>query len=458
MLFSLKGIHVPHRKNTAGMPAKPITPPPFVVLPMSMHIGRPAVPTVRVGDTVYVGQKIGEVSAPVSSPIHASVSGTVKKIENMLLSNGTYVPAVQIESDGQMTPDPHLAPPTITDKTEFLSAVRESGVVGLGGAGFPMHIKLGVPDGVKIRALIINGAECEPYITSDTRAMIDRTQEIGEGIAYITRFLSIDTVLVGIEKNKPEAIAAMRTLEGKIPGLRVVSLKSVYPQGGEKVLIYHLTGQKVPEGKLPLDVGCIVCNCTTVAALAQYIQTGMPLVRKCVTVDGSAVRTPGNFWVPIGTPMSFVFGEAGGFSEPPQKLLYGGPMMGIAVPDAEQPILKNTNAILAFGAKEAHAPPMTACIHCGRCVNHCPFGLRSTDIAAAFRAGDGAALERLHVSVCMECGCCAYVCPAGRPLVQTNKLAKGMLRDYLAKKKQEREEAERNAAHAKENGIRVDGK
>ena len=433
MLKMLKGIRVPHRKNTYLSSPAEMPPPKSVTLLCSMHIGKPAAPVVKVGDRVLVGQPVAEQSGFISSPVHASVSGTVKKIEDILTSSGTYVPAITIESDGLMERHESVTPPVINTREDFISAVRASGIVGLGGAGFPTYVKLDVKEGVD--TLIINGAECEPYITSDSVTLLSRGEEIIEAIGLMKKFIGIKKVIIGIEKNKKEAILNMKKLAAGDDSITVKALPSSYPQGAEKVLIYNTTGKVVPAGKLPADVGCIVCNCTTAAEIADYIKTGMPLVKKCVTVDGGAVKSPQNVVVPIGTSLADVFEFCGGFSEEPEKILYGGPMMGISVPSPDSPVLKNTNAILAFGKTDATAPRTTACIHCGRCVNHCPLGLVPTEIEKAYKAKSGELLEKLQVNLCMECGCCSYICPAKRPLVQTNKLAKATLRDYIAKKK-----------------------
>ena len=432
MLKMLKGIRVPHRKNTYLSSPAEMPPPKSVTLLCSMHIGKPAAPVVKVGDRVLVGQPVAEQSGFISSPVHASVSGTVKKIEDILTSSGTYVPAITIESDGLMERHESVTPPVINTREDFISAVRASGIVGLGGAGFPTYVKLDAKEGVD--TLIINGAECEPYITSDSVTLLSRGEEIIEAIGLVKKFIGIKKVIIGIEKNKKEAILNMKKLAAGDDSITVKALPSSYPQGAEKVLIYNTTGKVVPAGKLPADVGCIVCNCTTAAEIADYIKTGMPLVKKCVTVDGGAVKSPQNVVVPIGTSLADVFEFCGGFSEEPEKILYGGPMMGISVPSPDSPVLKNTNAILAFGKADATAPRTTACIHCGRCVNHCPLGLVPTEIEKAYKAKSGELLEKLQVNLCMECGCCSYICPAKRPLVQTNKLAKATLRDYIAKK------------------------
>jgi len=397
---------------------------------MSMHIGAPAKPVVKVGDDVKVGQLIAEADGFVSSPIYSGVSGKVKRIGDMLVSSGGRVPAVTIETDGKQEMLEGIGPPKVSSLQELLEAVRSSGVVGLGGAGFPTAVKLSVKDLSMIDEVIINGAECEPYITSDTRTMIDDADLVWEGIELLQKYLRVKRVIIGIEDNKPRCIANFRSMCKPGCGVEVKALPANYPQGGEKVLIFNTIGRIVPEGKLPIDVGAVVVNCTTLAAVAKYIKTGIPLYEKCVTVDGSAVRNPQNVIAPIGTPLKDIFEFCGGFKSDPQKVLYGGPMMGIAVPDLEQPVLKNTNAILAFDAKDAKLPQETSCIKCGRCIAHCPLNLAPADIETAFRLKDAETLGRLKVNLCMECGCCAYVCPANRNLVQVNKLAKVMLRDY----------------------------
>lgn len=432
---TLHGVCIPHRKNTADLAPERIPVPNTVTIPMSMHIGAPAKPIVKVGDEVKVGQLLAEAGGFVSSPIYSGVSGKVKKIDEVLMSGGQYVPAISIETDGQQTLLESLAAPEVTNLQQFLDAVKNSGVVGLGGAGFPTAVKLSVKDLSQIKAVIINGAECEPYITSDTRTMIDDADLVWEGIELLQKYLNVERVIIGIEDNKPQCISNFKKMCTEGSGVEVKALPAMYPQGGEKVLIYHTIGSIVPEGKLPLDVGAIVINCTTLAAIAKYIKTGMPLVEKCVTVDGSAVKDPKNVIAPIGTAIKDVFDFCGGFKKEPKKVLYGGPMMGIAVPNLDVPILKNTNAVLAFDEKDANIPEETSCIKCGRCASHCPLNLSPLDIETAFRLKRPEDLELLKVNLCMECGCCAYVCPARRPLVQVNKLSKIMLRDYQAAQK-----------------------
>jgi electron transport complex protein RnfC len=405
-------------------------PPQIVILPTVMHIGAPAKPVVKAGDKVAVGQLIAESGGFISSPVHASVSGTVKKVEDIILSNGRSTPAVVIESDGEMRPYEGIEKPTIETLEQLTDAVRASGIVGLGGAGFPTSVKLAIKDIEKVEYFVINGAECEPYITSDTRMMLDHTDLIERGARRIAEFLKPKAVYIGIENNKPKSIAKLSKCFEKDKNIIVKGLPSMYPQGGEKVLIYNTTGRIVPEGKLPLDVGVVIMNVTTLANIERYIETGMPLVEKLITVDGPAVREPKNVLVPIGTRLGDVFEFCGGFKKEPKKVLYGGPMMGTAVPDLNAPVLKNTNAILAFDEETAKVKKETPCIRCGNCVNHCPMRLNPPAIAKAFKNKDGAELFKQRVNLCMECGACSFICPANQPIVQRHKLAKVMLKDW----------------------------
>ncbi len=411
--------------------------PASVLIPLSMHIGAPATPTVKVGDTVTVGRVIAEASGYVSARIHSSVSGKVKSTDTAVLSNGRKIPSILIESDGLDTPCPDLSPRSVTNAEELVAAARDGGMVGLGGAGFPTSVKLNVKS---VEEIIINGAECEPYITSDTRTMLDRTDELLDGVMLLRKCLKPQRIVIGIESNKPECISKLRERLSSMESVEVVSLKSMYPQGGEKVLTYHLTGKVIPEGKLPIDVGVIVMNCTTLTELTHFIRTGMPLVRKCVTVDGGAVAEPKNIIAPVGTRISDIVAFAGGVSESPAKILLGGPMMGVAVESMEMPIMKNTNAVLLFNAKEAYIPEPSACIKCGRCTNACPLGLDPKAFVQALRANDDDSLVDLKANLCMECGCCSFVCPAKRQLVHTNKIAKAKAMKIL----KERKEAKNN--------------
>ena len=434
ILMKLHGIKVPHKKNTANCVPVRLSVPETVRIPMSMHIGKPAKVVVKRGDTVKVGQLIGEADGFISAPVHSSVSGTVAKIEEMTLSNGAKGQCVVIDTDGEQAVFEGVKPPEVHDLDSFTEAVRQSGAVGLGGAGFPTFVKLSVKDLSKLDAVVINAAECEPYITSDTRTMLDKSDDIMSGIEAVKKYLQPNRFIIGIEKNKPEAIKKMQELASQSEGVEVKVLPSSYPQGGEKVLVFNTVGKIIPKGGLPLDVGVIVINVTTLAFIGNYLKTGMPLVNKCVTVDGSAVKEPKNVIAPIGMSIADVLEQSGGTKSEVAKALYGGPMMGLAVPSLDSPILKNTNAITAMDIKEATPPKTTPCIRCGACLNHCPLRLDPREIARAYKLGSVEDLQTLHVDLCMECGCCSYICPAHRPLVQTNKLAKALLRVNQAKK------------------------
>ncbi len=434
MAFSLRSIRVPHRKNTRNTPAVRMDDVKTVTIPMVMHIGKPAIPTVKVGDEVKVGTKIGEADGNVSANIYSSISGKVTKLSEHLLYNGSVTTAVVIESDGAMEKDKKIVAPTVKNREELIDAIKESGIVGLGGAGFPTHVKLSA-DPQRIEYLIINGAECEPYITSDTVTMTTRSDDMAYALKALNQHLGVKEAIIGIENDNKKSIAAMRDMAAEITECRVKvhTLPALYPKGSEKVLVYHTTGRQIAAGKLPIDVGCIVINCTTLAAIGAYLKTGMPLVEKCVTVDGGAVKTPQNVIVPIGTALNDVFEFCGGLTEQPSKIIYGGPMMGVTVKSGESPLLKNTNAVLALTEKEARLPKTTACIRCGACINNCPVGLVPAGINEAYAKKDAEALKVLSAETCMECGCCSYVCPANRPLVQMNKLSKQFLKHELEK-------------------------
>ena len=434
ILMKLHGIKVPHKKNTANCVPVRLSVPETVRIPMSMHIGKPAKVAVKRGDTVKVGQLIGEADGFISAPVHSSVSGTVAKIEEMTLSNGAKGQCVVIDTDGEQAVFEGVKPPEVHDLDSFTEAVRQSGAVGLGGAGFPTFVKLSVKDLSKLDAVVINAAECEPYITSDTRTMLDKSDDIMSGIEAVKKYLQPNRFIIGIEKNKPGAIKKMQELASQSEGVEVKVLPSSYPQGGEKVLVFNTVGKIIPKGGLPIDVGVIVINVTTLAFIGNYLKTGMPLVNKCVTVDGSAVKEPKNVIAPIGMSIADLLEQSGGTKSEVAKALYGGPMMGLAVPSLDSPILKNTNAITAMDIKEATPPKTTPCIRCGACLNHCPLRLDPREIARAYKLGSVEDLQTLHVDLCMECGCCSYICPAHRPLVQTNKLAKALLRVNQAKK------------------------
>ncbi len=443
------GVHAPHRKHTAKSASVIMPPPQQVVIPMSMHIGAPCTPLVKIGNPVLVGQKIGEGKGFVSAPIHASVSGKVKAVGPVSLGTGVTMDAITIESDGEMTVSPDVQPPVINSKEDFLNAVRESGLVGLGGAGFPTHVKHASKD--PLDTLLINGAECEPYLTSDNREALEEGEHVLDGIFAVMHWLGIGRTIIGIESNKPQAIAHIRELLSKDSRnqnrVGVLALKASYPQGAEKVLVKAATDRTVPMGKLPSAVGCIVMNITSVGFLGRYLKTGMPLITKRVTIDGSAVAHPQNVIAPIGAKICDVIEFCGGYKEEPKKLLYGGPMMGMALYTDESPILKQTNGVLALNEKDSTLQKTTACIHCGFCLTVCPMSLQPILLEQYTKVKNLDALNNAAVMNCIECGCCSFNCPAKRPLVQSIRIGKSLVRQAAAEAKaKEKAKAEAEAA------------
>ena len=431
------GGKVTHHKNTAELEVVRMPEPKQVILPMQQHIGVPCTPTVKVGDYVKVGQVIGDSDKFVSAPIHASVSGTVTAIGNVKLPGGAMAQGVTIESDGEMQLYEGIQAPHVETKEDFIKAIRESGLVGLGGAGFPTHVKLRVPLESHIDTLIINAAECEPYITVDYRECVENSWDIYSGIRTMMEFLEIPNVVIAVEDNKPEAF---KILEQIVDGdssangaLKIMQLESRYPQGAEKMMGQSATGRQIPPGKLPSDVGCMVMNVTSIAFISRYLKTGKPLVSRSLTVDGMAIREPKNVRVPIGTSISDIIDFCGGFKDDPVKIVAGGPMMGAAITSIDHPLSKSNNAILAFSKDDAKIFRETDCIRCGKCATACPMSLVPTRIVRNTKAKDADALLKDGVMVCMECGSCAYSCPAKKPLVQHMRLAKAVIREAGAK-------------------------
>lgn len=419
----LNGVRLKHHKSTAKCQTAALPVPDLVTIPMLMNMGAPCNPLVKVGDTVKVGQKIGDTDAFMSVPVHSSVSGIVKSVTDIKLAGGNICKAVTIEPDGEQTVSEEVQPPVINSKEEFVKAVRESGITGLGGAGFPTHIKLN-PKG-EIDTLVINAAECEPYITSDHRQMLEDSDAVIGGIKTVMKYLSIPNAIIGIESNKPDAISLLSEKTGSDTSITVKTLPASYPQGAEKVLIYNTAGRIVKEGQLPSDQKVIVLNVSTAAQIYYYCQTGMPLIERRLTVDGDIVKNPCNLTVKIGTPVSKVLEYAQCDTEKMNKLILGGPMMGMSAFDLETSIVKGNNAVLAF--EKYSEPVVTNCIRCGRCIKACPFNLMPTEMEKAYNRKDVEALKKLKVNLCMNCGCCTYACPAGRKLAETNQLAKALI-------------------------------
>ncbi len=424
------GMNLEHHKNTAETETVKMPAPKTVYIPLVQHIGAPATPTVKKGDEVFVGTLIGEAGGFVSAPVHSSVSGTVDDIKDLTIGNGTMQKYIVINSDGKMTPDPELKPFKVRYKKDVAEAARLCGLVGLGGAGFPTHVKLSPAKGTQIDTLIINAAECEPYITTDYRECVEALNDVIEGVYLIKKKLGISRVVIAVERNKPRAIELLMQVAAdhrdSDDTVKVMKLPNKYPQGAEKVIIYSATGRRLPAGKLPSDVGCIVMNVTSIGSLYRFITTGMPLVAKRITVDGSAVSEPKNLIVPIGTPIKDVLDFVGVDGENIDRILMGGPMMGNPVVSGASVIEKRNNAITLI--KDPKPQMQTACIRCGRCADTCPMGLYPAAVETALRLDDNGRLNNLNINYCMECGCCSYVCPAKRPLTQNMRTAKAVLR------------------------------
>lgn len=427
------GVNPPSSKNTMELATVRMDVPSKVVIPMNQHIGAPCQALVKKGDNVKVGQVIGNAGSYVSAPIHSSVSGTVTSIDERIISASKPIVCVEIKPDGLQELSEEVKPPSIDSRESFLNAIKASGLTGLGGAGFPTHVKLNPPEEVVVDLLLINAAECEPYITSDYRECMENSSNIIEGINHVLKWTGIPKAIIGVEDNKPKAIKKLSEVASSYDNITVCSLKSRYPQGAEKMLIQTLTGREVPSGKLPHDVGCLVMNVTSVAFVAQYIKTGLPLIKRRITVDGSCVLTPKNVEVLIGTPLQEVFDFCGGLIMDPGKVIMGGPMMGIALYSEELPVMKHTNAILAFDEKEGLIPEEGPCIRCARCVNVCPVNLLPFDIDRLAKANRIEDLNDHHAMDCIECGACVYICPAKRMLLQSIRLAKDATRRALQK-------------------------
>ena len=421
--LSLNCIKIPHRKNTENCETIRFPVPETVSIPMSQHMGVHCEPLVSVGDEVKVGQKIGDSEAFMSMPIHSSVSGKVVAIDDYLSSNGRKCKSIKIECDGKQTVSEDIKPPVITDKASLIKAVRESGCCGLGGAGFPTHIKLNFDeDKTHIDSLVINAAECEPYITSDYREMIENPNDVINGIKTIQKILKIEKAYICIEKNKPKAIELLRNMTSNDASIKVVGLSTLYPQGAEKVIAYNATGKTIKEGELPSHQGIIVINVSTVAFLNRYFKTGMPLTWRRITIDGDAVKSPCNVKVPIGISIAELLKFADWEEDKARKVLTGGLMMGMCIYDLSTPVIKTNNAVLAL--KKDKKEVQTNCIRCGRCINACPAGLMPTELEKAYQQRDADRLKALKVNLCMNCGSCSYVCPAKRNLAETNQLSK----------------------------------
>ncbi|MCL2030041.1 MAG: electron transport complex subunit RsxC [Oscillospiraceae bacterium] len=425
MAFTFKrGIHPNEQKQyTENVPIDLLLPGTGseMIYPLLQHLGKPCRPLVEKGQKVLLGEKIGDSEEFVCAPIHSSVSGVVKDIRPHLTVVGTIVSSVIIENDGKLTEHESIRPRDSFEahsREEILAIIREAGIVGLGGAGFPTHVKLSPPPEKKIDTVIVNGCECEPYLTTDNRVMIEEADRIVLGLQIILKVVPGARGVIAIEDNKPEAIEAVRKHCADLPGIDVAVMETKYPQGAEKQLISAITGREVPSGGLPNDVGCIVNNVDTVIAIHRAFFRGRPLMRRVVTLTGGAVRSPGNYKVRLGMKLNDLVEMAGGLICAPAKVVVGGPLMGTAIFDIDVPIVKTTSGVLFLTEEEAYIPPEKNCIRCGQCVEHCPSGLIPTELNTDILRENGEMFVRHNGLECIECGSCSYVCPSKRRLSQ----------------------------------------
>ena len=421
------GVHPYDGKDLAkDQPIRRIKPKEILVYPLSQHIGAPASPIVAVGDTVLRGQKIAEAGGFVSAPVFASVSGTVKAIEPRHVATGDLVNSIIIENDGEMKETDFHGVEDVASlsKEQIIEKVKEAGVVGMGGAGFPTHVKLSPKEPDKIEFIIANCAECEPYLTADYRRMLENPEELIGGMKIVLRLFDHAKGILGVEDNKPDCIQKLKEQTKDEERIEVMPLKTKYPQGGERQLIYATTGRAINSKMLPADAGCIVDNVETLVAINRAVKEGKPVMDRIFTVTGDAVANPGNFEYCIGMSYAEILEEAGGFKEDPEKMISGGPMMGFAVFSLEIPTTKTSSSLLCFKKDDVSASEVTACINCGRCVSVCPEQIVPSRLAKMSQFHDSESFEKWNGMECIECGSCSYICPAKRPLAQYIKTMK----------------------------------
>lgn len=417
------------KKMARDCPIEILNPGDTLVYPLSQHIGAMAKPLVKAGDRVLVGQKIAEKGGFISANIHSSVSGTVKAIEKRLVATGGMVDSIIVENDGMYE---EAAPifsgnPDELSKDEIIKIIEEAGIVGMGGAGFPTNVKLSPKNADIIDSIIVNGAECEPYLTSDYRRMVEQTDKLVKGLKIVLKIFPDAKGYFGIEDNKPEAIEALLKATENEDRIEVVPLKTKYPQGGERSMIYAVTGRKINSKMLPADVGCIVHNVDTIYAIYNAVYNGKPLIERIVTITGDAVRTPKNFQVRIGTSFRELIDAAGGFTTEPEKIISGGPMMGFSFFNIDVPVVKGSSSLLAFIKDDVSHEEPSACIRCGRCAAACPEHLLPMKLAALAGQNEPEEFKKLGGMECVECGCCSYVCPAKRQVTQSVRSMKKLI-------------------------------
>ncbi len=433
------GIHPPeHKSLTEHKEIVRLDPPKLMAFPLQQHIGAMAEPLVKVGDRVLMGQKIGDSDQFISAPIHSSVSGKVIGIEEYFHPSGRKTPAILIENDGLDEMDPSICPPgdyRNLSGEEIANLAKQAGMVGMGGAAFPTHVKLMPPKDKKVEYLLINGAECEPFLTSDHRVMLEHGGELLDGIRIMMHNYGIDKAYLAIEENKMDAVMHLEKLLKNDSSIRLCVLRTKYPQGSEKHLIKAVTGREVPSGKLPIDVGAVVNNIDTCITLARVIKTGMPLLHRIVTVSGYGVANPCNLEVRIGTDFQTVFDAAGGLGENVKKIIMGGPMMGIAQYDLRTPVIKGTSGLIALREEDVIHEKEMPCTRCGKCVDGCPMGLMPLYLSAYSKKEDYDMMKKYHITDCIECGSCSYVCPSRKNPLERIRIGKQMTLAKLREQK-----------------------
>jgi electron transport complex protein RnfC len=431
------GVHPPESKElTAAQAIRRLPFPDEIILPLSQHAGKPARPIVREGDRVERGDKVAEADGWVSSPVHASAAGTVTGIELWPHSSGSHQPAIRIEVEphSAQAPRPRVIPDWDgLSAEELVEAVRQGGVVGLGGAAFPTHVKLKPPEGRKIERLVLNGCECEPYLTTDHRTMVEYPERVHLGLRIMMSCLGAESALIGVENNKPDAIEALRRTKPADLDVEILGLTVKYPQGAEKMLIKALMDREVPEGGLPLDVGVVVQNVASIATIAEVFETGLPLIERIVTVTGPGIRRPSNLIVPVGTKVSDLLDACGGMTDDAAEIVLGGPMMGTALGDPQAPVMKGTTGIVVLTEAEIRGRVTHPCIRCGHCLDACPVFLNPQLLGSLAKNGRLEEMDDHHLGLCMICGCCSYVCPSNIPLSQMFGAAKQDLRRRRAR-------------------------
>ncbi|MDO4798309.1 MAG: electron transport complex subunit RsxC [Coriobacteriales bacterium] len=427
----LQGIHIPHNKATAEMETSVMPLPSSIVLPMCQHVGAACLPQVKRRQHVDVGTLVGHVDARMTADIFSPVSGTVKEIRTIHYSDGRSDQAVVITPNGEQTVDEHVSPPQVTDYQSLVEAVRHSGIVGLGGAGFPTWLKMDT-NLAEIDCWLVNGAECEPYLSSDYREMVEYPNTIIDGITACLDLSGVPRSLICIEDNKPKAIETLRQAAANDDRIDVFVLPARYPQGASRVILRNVTRRSVPRGGHLTDVGALLFNVTTMSQIGRFLQDGMPLVKRRITVMGDIVERPQNLEVFIGTPIGEILDHCG-LTEQPRKIVIGGPMMGVTQVEFSSPIVRQNSGLLALGEAASQVPQTTACIRCDACVSSCPMHLAPIAIQKAYQRTDVEALDQLMADLCVECGTCSYVCPAKQPLAASTRLARSLLRSEQRK-------------------------